>query len=241
MKAMIVKQAYFFQDDSELGKAGLEAFLTIICLRLEFKEKTFRDVVFDWDQTIDGIYFIKEGTATLQEKTEPFVTLEERFEGKKIERLESKEKNPMLARGLEPEVNYREIGIRVVGQVLGEEFFYLKTKTTYRAVISSAKATLLFLKFKDLEANLRSHEVYRDGTKPLNSDIKEKVLRKHGYTQQWLDSILPAGKDLVKKNRSPEELKMDKMEAKLFEMKALGKVEKYPPMNRLIRCTRFYL
>ena len=165
MKAAIVKQAYFFQDDSEQGKAGLEAFLSIICLRLELKEFCFRDVVFDWDQHLEGIYFIKEGTLTLLEKTPPFISLDERFEGKKLERIYNfKTKNSMLAKGLEPELNYREIGIRQVGQVIGEEYFYLKIPTAYKAVITSAKATLLYLKFKDLEYNLKSHEVYRLGS-----------------------------------------------------------------------------
>lgn len=164
MKAAVVKQAYFFQDDSELGKAGLEAFLTIICLRLEMQEKTFRETVFDWDEKLEGMWFIKEGTITLQEKLEPHIRLEERFEGRKLEKVEgSSPRNEIYAKGLEPEVNYRDIGIRQVGQVVGEEYFYLKTPTEYRAVISSAKATLLYLKFKDLEFNLKSHEVYRQG------------------------------------------------------------------------------
>ena len=60
-------------------------------------------------------------------------------------------------------------------------------------------------------------------------------MRKHGYCQQWLNSILPADRELVKKNRPPEEIKVDKLESKLFEMKALGKVERYPPMNQLIK------
>lgn len=60
-------------------------------------------------------------------------------------------------------------------------------------------------------------------------------MRKHGSTQEWLASILPAGSDLFKKNRSPEELKGDTLEAKLFEQKAFNKVDKHPPMNHLIR------
>lgn len=165
MKANIVKQAYFFQDDSELGKAGLEAFLTIICLRLEMHEYCYRDEVFDWDKMIDGMYFIKEGTVTLLEKTPPYISLEERFEGKKIARIDQiKHNNHLMSKALDPDLNYREIGIRQVGQVVGEEFFYLKSPTTYKAVVTSAKATLLYLKFKDLEYNLKSHEVYRKGT-----------------------------------------------------------------------------
>ena len=65
MKANIVKQAYFFQDDSEVGKLGLEAFLSIICLRLEMQERVYRDLISDWDQSLEGMYFIKEGHVTL--------------------------------------------------------------------------------------------------------------------------------------------------------------------------------
>lgn len=162
MKAAIVKQAYFFKEDSELG---LEKFISIICLRLEHQERVLKDIVFDWDETIDGMYFVKEGIVTLLEKAPPYITLNDRLEGRRIENAEGAKPIELpISKSLEPEVCYREIGIRQVGQVIGEEYFYLKQPTSYRAVVSSASASLLILKFKDVDFNLKSYEVFRYGT-----------------------------------------------------------------------------
>lgn len=110
------------------------------------------------------MYFVKEGTVTLLEQAPARITLDQRL-GTAIE-SEVDQRNrqmPLLSSNILCNPNYREIGIRQKGQIIGEEYLYIKTPSAYKAMISSEKAILVMLKFSDIEYNLKSHEWYRAG------------------------------------------------------------------------------
>lgn len=124
-----------------------------------------RETIFNWGEKIKCMYFVKEGTVTLLEQASPHITVDQRL-GMQVESGTGQRNRqlPFLAANIFHNPNYREISIRQKGQVIGEEYLYLKTPTAYKAVISSERVTVAVLNFADIEYNLKSHEWYRAGS-----------------------------------------------------------------------------
>lgn len=143
----------------------MDKFLEYLCVNIQEAQFSHRDVLFDWNQPLKHMYFIKEGTVTLMEKAPPYITLEQKFQEQSNLDLQGKNRFlKYISQGLKHNENYKEISIRQKGQVIGEEYLVIPQPPVYKAVVSSEQATVVLLSFADMEYNLKSHEWYRSGS-----------------------------------------------------------------------------
>ena len=162
-KTNLLKCAYFFQEDGEIQKAGIQKVLDTLSLYMKEVRYNFRDTIFNWDDQVQFMYFIKEGQIKLLRRK--LLNFKDRLKLEKIvdKQWDSSGAPPLLSSSLNPVRDYLEIGLREVKQVIGKEYFYLNQPSTYKAVVSSEYAVLVLIPFQNIEITFKSFEWYRNG------------------------------------------------------------------------------
>ena len=178
MSLKLIKSLYFLQGINEKVIDSLQKFAT------ENKYR-FSDTVFDWNARVENFYILQEGEVKLQKRAQPSSLSDVSYAehpGAMTDDKMALKILPVVAKSLFHTNKYVEIAIRTARQPFGEEYFYLKQPTDYRAVVSSERASTIEIPFKVLESTLHTFAFF-------NSVIKEYILGHHHQNLEWREAV----------------------------------------------------
>lgn len=198
-KLEVIKSVYFFSTFNEKACNSLTQDMT-------FNSHRYGEVILPFDKAVTKLYIVKQGSVRLQRlrlKNDEEIETEAMI--KNIEQSVDIKGMKYLANEFRKETDFEDFCQRGQWQTFGEEYFYKRVPSEYRAVVSSAECMVVTIPFHLIANTLSTFEMYCD-------IMRTKITEKTGGLTCWRDDIdqRMKVKDLAKPTAKKSSMNLEK-------------------------------